>query len=290
MRFTLSWIRPLVLVMAVLLFGLGAGIARYLGSPLSLPAFLLGLFASLMLLTAFFLTSEVFRRDVQPLGRGETARERERGRTRVLQVSYALLSLSGAAVISLLLADLLTLPAGLLLLLILVLLGGWILPPFRLEQRGYGELVLAVVLATLLPAFSYFLQTDEFHRLVPIVCFPLTLLAIAWQLVGDFPSFAADQKSGQGSLLIRLTWPRAIPLHHLLAFFAFLLLAAGPLTGVPWGLIGPVFLAVPFYLAEGLWLHRIGRGGPTRWPFLTALAAGAFGAAIYLLALTFWTR
>jgi 1,4-dihydroxy-2-naphthoate octaprenyltransferase len=172
----------------------------------------------------------------------------------------------------------------------LLLLIAWALPPTRLADSGYGELVLAIVLATLLPAIAFLLQADEFHRLLPLTAFPLTLMALAYFLIADFPTFAADQKLGRHTLLTRLTWQRAVPIHHVLVLAAFLLFAATPLVGVPWALVWPVFLTLPFAAAQVVWLQRIANGGRTLWNFFIPLAASVFGLTVYLLALTFWIR
>jgi 1,4-dihydroxy-2-naphthoate octaprenyltransferase len=282
--------RPTFQILALLAYSLGSGIAHYLGRPLQLAAFLLGLLAVLAMLAAGFYLAEYFRLPGSPLAEGETPRLREGKRTRLLQVTYASFTLAGAAVVSLLLARLLAVTAAVILMLILTLLVIFAMPPMKLNDKGYGELLLAVTLSTLLPAFSFVLQFDGFHRLIAFVSFPLTLLAIAWLLALDFPAFASDQKLGRGSLLTQMTWPRAVPFHHLLVLFAYLLFAAAPLAGFPWALVWPVFLASPFFLVQVLWLQRIAHGIPPRWPFFTSLATGAFGLCMYLLSLTFWIR
>jgi 1,4-dihydroxy-2-naphthoate octaprenyltransferase len=233
---------------------------------------------------------EYFRLPLTPRLPGETARQREGFRTLLLQVFYAALTLYGVAVLTLSLTRSIHLSAGILLTLNLLLLVAWAVPPTRFAENGYGELVLAFVLATLVPAIAFLLQSDEFHRLLPLTAFPLTLLALAYFLAADFPAFTADQKLGRRSLLIRLTWQRAVPIHHVLILAAFLLFTATPLVRVPWALVWPVFLTLPFAAMQVIWLQRIANGGRTLWRFFVPLAAAVFGLPVYLLALTFWIR
>ena len=282
--------RPLHILFAALTYSLGAGIAHYLGGIFRWPAFWLGLLAVLALQAAPPLLLEYFRLPLMPRLPGETARQREGFRTLLLQVSYAALTLYGVAVLTLFLTRSIHLFAGILLTLDLLLLVAWAVPPVRLAEAGYGELVLAFVLATLVPAIAYLLQADEFHRLLPLTAFPLTLLALAYFLAADFPAFTADQKLGRRSLLIRLTWQRAVPIHHVLILAAFLLFTATPLVRVPWALVWPVFLTLPFAAMQVIWLQRIANGGRTLWRFFVPLAAAVFGLPVYLLALTFWIR
>jgi len=282
--------RPLHLLFAALTYALGAGIARYLGVAIHWPAFWLGLLAVLALQAAPPLLLEYFRLPLTPRLPDETARQRERYRTLILQVSYAALTLSGTAILTLFLTRSLNLSAGILFTLNLLLLIAWAIPPARLAETGYGELALAFVLATLIPAIAFLLQADEFHRLLPLTAFPLTLLALAYFLVADFPTFASDQKLGRRTLLSRLTWQRAVSIHHVLILAAFLLFAATPLVGVPWALVWPVFLTLPFATVQVIWLQRIANGGRTLWRFFVPLAAAVFGLTVYLLALTLWIR
>jgi 1,4-dihydroxy-2-naphthoate octaprenyltransferase len=164
------------------------------------------------------------------------------------------------------------------------------LPPARLSETGYGELIQAGIFTTFLPAIAFLLQAGEFHRLLPLTAFPLTLLAIAWLLAANFSAFVADQKLGRRSLLIRLTWQRAIPIHHILILTAFLLFAAASFFGVSWGLVWPVFLALPFAALQIYWLQRIANGGRPVWKFFDVLAPSVYGLTVYLLALSFWLR
>jgi hypothetical protein len=71
---------------------------------------------------------------------------------------------------------------------------------------------------------------------------------------------------------------------------SFLFFALSPLLGFPWGLVWPVFLALPFGVIEIAWLQRIAGGGRAGWKFLIPFSAAVFGLTVYLLALTFWIR
>jgi 1,4-dihydroxy-2-naphthoate octaprenyltransferase len=253
-------------------------------------AFGLGLLAILAIQVAAFWLVEYFQLPLTPLAKDETPRQREALRTGLFQSAAALLTVAGAIIVTLLLAQLLPLLAGILMGLIIVFFIAYAVPPMRLSEAGYGELAMAVALGTLFPALAFLLQYGEFQRLLTFATFPLTLLALAYLLVNDFPTFATDLKFGRHTLLTRLTWQYAIPAHHLLILASFLFFATAPLLGFPWGLIWPVFLALPFAAFQIIWLQRIALGGRTLWKFLTALGVATFGLTAYLLAITFWIR
>lgn len=290
LRSIIKLVRPFHLLLAVLTYSLGAGIARYLGRPIQVAAFGLGLLAVLTIQAAAYWLVEYFHLPFMPLEKNETARDRESFRTGLFQSATALLTVSGAVIVTMLIARLLSLSSGIILGLIIFLFVCYSVPPIRLADAGYGELILAVALGTLFPALAFLIQFGEFHRLLTFATFPLTLLALAYLLVNDFPTFATDQKFGRHSLLTRLTWQKAIPIHHSLVLVAFLLFAVSPLLGIPWGLAWPAFLALPFAVIQIIWLQRIANGGRAQWRFLLPLSGAVIGLAVYLIALTFWIR
>ncbi|MEZ0396178.1 MAG: UbiA family prenyltransferase [Anaerolineales bacterium] len=286
----LKVLRPFALFFALLGWLLGAGMARYLGGGVSWGPFAFGLAVVLALLPSAFWMAEAFRLPFTPLDAGETPRQRLRLQERLLSASYISLALAFVCTLTLLMMGQLEPASGVLTGMGFLFVVGYAVPPFRACDRGYGEFLLAFYLTILVPTLSFFLQTGDFHRLLPIVSFPLMLLALAWLLVEDFPTFAHDQRLGRQTLLTRLTWPRAIPLHHLLVILAFLLFGLAPPLGVSWALVWPVFLIAPLAGVQVFWLHRIGQGGRTLWKFLLPLAAGTFGLPLYLLTLAFWLR
>jgi 1,4-dihydroxy-2-naphthoate octaprenyltransferase len=280
--------RPPFLILAALADALGAGMARYLGKPLNLLVFSLGLLITQALQTTAFLLVENFRLPLTTLAQGETRFDREQFRIFLLQVSGGSLAISAAAVVSLLYLHLLSLPVDLILILVFLVPVVYAVPPFQLERSGFGEFVLAIYLAMLLPVFSFLLQAGQYHRLLAMTTFPLTLLCLAFLLVLNFQTFASDQKLTRQTLLTRVTWQRAIPIHHLLILAAFMFFATDPYFGFPWRVMWPVFLALPFAGLQIYWLQRIGRGGKPQWNLLITLAYAVFGLTVYLLTLSFW--
>jgi 1,4-dihydroxy-2-naphthoate octaprenyltransferase len=269
---------------------LGAGVARYLGHKIDFIILGLGLIISLSLLGAAFFLTEYFRLPLVPLREDETQRQREQLRVTLVQVSYAALTLSVTAVISLIYIKALSPEMILIIIMAYLSVIIYAVPPMRFSESGYGELILALFLGTILPVMGFLLQYRSAHRLLTYISFPLTLLALAFLLIRDFPTFATDLKFSRRTLLTRLSWQYGIPIHHVLIFLTFLLFSLAPLLNIPWRIIWPVFLALPFAILQVFWLQRIANGGRTLWTFLNALSIVSFGLSIYLLALTFWIR
>ena len=282
--------QPLRLILASLTYILGTGIARYLGVHLEGNAFWLGFVWILLIQVAAYLLAEYFRSPNEPLGEADTPSKRLRLRTLLLQVSAAALTLLAASTVVMLRLRIITPSSGSFLGLIFLLLMTYSVPPIRLVYTGFGELVLAILITDFIPGLAFLLQADEFHRLLPLVAFPLTLLAVANFLALDFLSFASDQKYGRRTLLLRLTWPRAVPLHHALLLAAYVLFVAAPFFGFPWRLLWPVFLTLPLAAYQIFMLRNIALGVKPLWTILSINASAIFGLTAYLLTLSFWIR
>lgn len=288
-RSLLRLARPLPLLFTAMAYNLGAAIAHYLGAPWRAAQFFWGLSAVLALQVSNAFFCEFFRHPAEPLVEGETPRQRLELRTRLWQLAAVALAMASLATLGLLYAGL---PPAAALLLLLIAASGlvWAAPPTRLVYSGYGEVILAILWADLVPAFAFLLQNEEMHRLLAWMTFPLTFLALAWLIVEDFASFATDQKYNRSTLLGRLSWQRGVVFHHACLAVAFLLFLSTPAFGFPWIMLWPLLLVLPFALMQGWRIQQIAGGAPTLWKLTTSLAAATFGLALYFLALTFWLR
>jgi len=285
----LPFTNPLLLALGALSYALGTGIARYLGRADSPLNFWLGFGWITLLILAMNLLTAYFRPPNEPLLENETLKERNWVRAAMFQISIILLSVVALLTLSLLLNGISPLALVLALLIILAAIA-YALPPLRLLTSGFGELLLAVILALLLPAFSLSPQMGELHRLLGAVAFPLTALSFAFFLVLDFPTYAEDRKYERGTLLLRIGWERAIPLHHILLLAAYLLFASMPLFGLPRAIFAPAFYVAPFALFQIYYLQKIAQGAPPNWKFLKILAYSVIGLTLYVLIFTLWTR
>jgi 1,4-dihydroxy-2-naphthoate octaprenyltransferase len=282
--------RPLNIIFSALTYVLGAGIARYLGISNDLVLFWLGLGGIVLVQFSIGLLGEALRPVDQPSENDEDRAQRVNLRNAALLVSIGALATVTFIAILLGREGAFTPIVQLFLGLSLVVVLAYAVPPLRLVDSGFGEFTLAVHIAVIAPALGYVLQAGEYHRLVAIVSFPLTLLALAYFLILDFPSLAADEKYDRRTLLRSMGWQRAVPLHHGLLLGAYALLAGSLLFGLAWGLIWPAFLTFPFALLQIFWLRNISNGAKPIWTLLTVNALAVFGLTAYLLTFAFWLR
>lgn len=282
--------RPLFLLLSALTYILGAGIARYLGKPQVPTGFWLGLLGILLTVLAMGLLAEVFRPLNEPILPNETSTDRRLTRDAALHVSIGALA-SLALIAFLLYRDrLLSAPALLFITVSLCVLLLYSVPPLRLMDKGFGELLLSIQISYLPPSIAFLLQAGGYHNLVVFISTPLVLLTLAMLLALDFPSFSGDMKYERNSLLTGLGWERAIPFHHFLILGAYVFFASAPIFGFSLRLLWPAFLTFPFALLQVYWLRNVSLGLRPLWKLLTANAIAIVGLTAYLLTLTFWLK
>jgi 1,4-dihydroxy-2-naphthoate octaprenyltransferase len=290
LRSILRLTRPLHLLLALLTYTLGLGIARYLGVPaLPLPEFIGGAIVLLLLAASGLLTS-YFRPFNEPLlpGAELTPAQQEQLRAYLLAFGAVFLGVAGLLVFLLYKDGFVQLNSALLLIAFTLLALAHAVPPVRLVNRGFGELVNAYLIASLTPTLAYFLQAGNFHRLLTLYTFPLFLTALACFLALDFSVYADDLKYERRSLLMALSWQQAVPLHNLLLIAAYFFLACLPFFGVSFGLVWPALLTLPLAAYQLFALRNIAEGARPLWTLFNVMALAIFGLTAYLMALTFW--
>ena len=289
MKTLLRLTRPLNLILAALTYFLGASIADYLGKSLQPEFFWLGLVGVILAQASMSLLAEVFRLDVEPLQEDETRQQRQALRNNALYISIG--SLAAIALIAYLLNQVSPLsPQTFLFLLVsLLFILAYSIPPFRFVNRGFGEFILAAHIAYVIPSLAYALQAGETHRFLWLTI-PLTFLGFAYFVAMNFPTFASDQKYGRVTFLTRLGWERVVPLHNTFIMFAYIFLALTPAFGLSFSLIWPAFLTLPFALFQVYQLRSIALGAPVNWTLLSATAFAVFGLTAYFITMTFWLR
>jgi 1,4-dihydroxy-2-naphthoate octaprenyltransferase len=159
--------RPHFLIGAALLYALGVGIARYLGTPVNWEAYLLGqAWVSLLQLSTHFLNeyydapSDTDNRNRTPFSGGSGAvGPGKLTRSTALVAAAACLTVLASLTVLLISRGYLT-PAA-QLIMILAFLGSFFYsaPPVKLASSGYGELVTSILVANQEPAIAYLMQT-----------------------------------------------------------------------------------------------------------------------------------
>jgi len=290
-----QYAQPWSLLAGILLYVLGVGIVRYLGLSIIESVYGLGLAIILLLQISSYYLKAYYDLLDQPLRRrnpdlGDEDQPVEVPRHIVLQIAVTTLSVGAVLTVLLLAQAALNLPALVILGVAFILSFFYAVPPLRLVYNGYGELVQAILITNLIPALAFLLQVGGFHRLLVMLTFPLTLIYLAMALALALKTYTAQMRQNRRTLLMRLGWQRAMFLHNVLIFTAYLLLVLAAVFGLPWFLTWPGLLTLPLGIFQVWRMTRIASGYPPRWRLLTLTAVSLFGLTAYLITLALWTN
>lgn len=300
LRLFLRLSRPLFLLGGVLNYALGVGIARYLGHPLNWSVVVFGqIWVSAMQLATHYLNeyfdhqTDAGNRNRTPftggsgvLGKGEGQLVPE------IALYSAVFALTAVALATYALVQLTAVNSIVLTIMLLGFAGAFFysVPPIRLTSTGYGELTTSLLIANLVPAFGFVLQSGDLHRLLAMVTFPLTFLTMASMLALEFPDYASDLKAEKRTLFVRLGWQTAIRVHHVLLMSGYLLFLFAFALGLPAAVALPPLLTLPLAALQIWYMNRIALGLKPNWIALTFNGLVFTFTSAYLMTYTFWTR
>jgi 1,4-dihydroxy-2-naphthoate polyprenyltransferase len=290
--------RPHFLLGGILMYALGVGIARYLGSPVDWGLYLLGqAWITLMQLSTHFL-NEYFNAPADMNNPNRTPFSGGSGAIgpgklpRSAALWGGIVSLTIAASFTVLLMRQPNFGPPVVMVMLLIFIGAFFyaVPPVRLESTGYGELTTSFLVAALVPAFGLLLQFGGLHQLLAMTTFPLTILHLAMLLAFQLPDYANDLKYEKRTLMVRLGWESGIRLHNLAILAGYFLLGFAMFFGLPILIAMPALLTLPLGLLQIWNMNRIASGGKPHWTALTLNAIATLGLCAYLLTFSFWTR
>ena len=137
------------------------------------------------------------------------------------------------------------------LLLFVLVLGGCLIawaytaPPLSLAYRGWGEISLGTAFGPLLVLGAFYLQAEILSPRIAVVSI-LPGLMIAVVLIGnEFADAGGDDRAGKRNLAVRLGNEKAFGILLVGLILAYLIPAAGVITGIFEPLLLLLFLALP---------------------------------------------
>lgn len=286
------------LVSGLILYILGGGIAFYLGGFTDWQAFWSGLGWIFFLLVANGFLINYFDR-IAPGNLGErpgSSDLKKEGIPLQLSTSAVLVSsfasLTGLAIMTVLMIAQSHLSVATITFLIISGAGlfFYAFPPFRLIQSGYGEIVLALVITSLIPGISFLLQNGDYHRLVAMVSLPLFAGHVMLQLANELRYYARNIKNRTQNMMIRLGWQTGIFILNVSLLSIFLSLGVAMIFGIPSFIFIPGMLLFPLGLLLFWQVRRILNGLNPHWGVFSLTANGIFYLMAYLFTFAFWTN
>ncbi len=277
-------------LMAAVLFTyiLGIGIVHYLGSDLDWINLILGLAGGVFLLeTRNFLSAYYDHPDtpISTLHQDDPYYHSLRSIKRqvLLQIALTVLT-AGTTVIVILIFRQAISASGFLLIGTAFLISYFSAsPPLRLEKIGYGELLEALFVATLIPAIAVVLQGKTLSYFLLMLTMPLVLIYLAMKIALSFEVYGYEITHGSRSLDARLGWQKAMSLHNILIITAFILIGVFGLVGLNWSFVWPMLLGLPIGGYQIFLMQQIAEGAKPRWRLLRLISAGLFLLMTYLI-------
>jgi 1,4-dihydroxy-2-naphthoate octaprenyltransferase len=288
--------RPHFLLGGLLLYALGAVIARYEGYPVDWRVYGVGqLFVtSLQLMTQFL--NEYWDVKADRLNTSRTLFSGGSGmlgpdglqRETAFTAAVACLAVATGAAVWLLFETRLA-PAA-LAIMVLAFLGTFFYssPPISLVSTGFGELAASALVAGLVPALGHLLQAGHPSPLIVLATAPLMMFHLAMLVAFEYPDFLSDEAAGKRTVLVRLGRRRGMLIHNgaLLAGIGLAVLAT--FVGLPARVALAVVISAPLVLLQMVNLRRMQRGEPVSFTRLTFLAVFIFSLTTYFMAFSFW--
>ena len=288
--------RPLFLLGGLLLYALGALIARYQGSALDWGVYWSGQLSitALQLMTHYL--NEYWDVEADRLNHNRTPFSGGSGvlvrgdLPRATAFTAAVVCLVVAAAMASWLIFISAMPSSAGVLLFLCFLGAYFYssPPFTLVSTGYGELTTSLVVAGLVPALGHVLQAHQPSLLVLLATAPLMVLHLAMLLAFEFPDFLSDEAAGKRTLLVRVGRHTGARVHNALILLALGLAGGAVYIGLPRQVALAIVLTSPLALLQIRLVRRLQRGDRVSFARLTFLGLLLFGLAASFTTFSFW--
>jgi 1,4-dihydroxy-2-naphthoate octaprenyltransferase len=289
---------PLLLLMGLFTYILGLGLLHYLGQRIDWSNAMLGSLIILAILISRSFLHAYFNYP-EPIPSSGIIRTRADGsldlievkelqRQLLMQISLVMLSLGAVVTTVLIFRSAINISVLLTLGLCLALLFLDVFPPFKLNKKGYSELIEAFLIANMAPALAFLLQKQETHVLLVMLTLPLTLLYLAMRIASSFEYYSYDSSHSTGSMLLFMGWQRGMMVHNLSILLAFLLAAAFLVVGLSWHLAWPIFLALPIGGMQIFQMMKIADGAKPNWGLFRLNALATVIIVMYLITFTLW--
>lgn len=288
--------RPHFLGGGVILYALGALIARFEGYPIGWNTYFIGqLYVSSLQLMTHYL-NEYWDVETDRLNKSRTPFSGGSGilaaggisrETTFLAASVCLALATGAAIW---LGLEYSVAPSVWAVMVLMFLGAFFYssPPLSLAGTGYGELSASIVVAGLVPALGHLLQAGRPSVTLLLAVAPLILLHFAMLMAFEFPDFLSDEAAGKHTLLVRLGRRVGARVHNAALVLAIGLAALATFLGLDARVALGAVLAAPLVLVQIGQIRRMQHGDSVSFTRLTFLAIVIFALTSYYTAFSFW--
>lgn len=284
------------LFLIVLTYGLGISISHYLGNPIRWSSFWNGILWLIGIVSSAFYFREYLRR--RYISGFQTQLLEDKNETDLLQetiilkvcffigiswLAVSLIPLINAVIeerINTLTLVFMILHMGLTYLVTIV--------PDYLSKTGLLEFINAIIIANIVPAIAFTLQSGGLHRLLLILTFPLMFFFFALFIILTLQESKKNEQAYLQSMVKYIGVEKISNLHNLLIVFGYLIMVTGFLYQVQWKLIWPQLITLPIGAIQIWQINQISKGGKIAISPLVLNATATAGLTTYFILLTLW--
>ena len=277
-----------VLLAVFISYAVGAGLVSYLGKTINWQKYWLGIcIVILFILSAEYLSAfyHYWNQKIK-----SEFQKNKKIRTVFLQSGLTTLTIGAVFTVLIIAKGFTNSVVWLFLILFFLINCIFVIPPFELKEKGYGELIHAVNITVLSPAFALVLQNGDLHPTLMLLTFPSTFLLISMFLAFSLEHYFSDIKSNNNTLMTRLGWKTGMNIHNLFIMLTYVIYGIVVVLGFPWRLALPAAFSLPFAMLQ-LWeMIRINEGVKPRWNLLKLSSVASVSVLAYFLLFTLWFR
>lgn len=284
-------IKPFQLISLLLTYSLGVGLVQYVDEIRNwVDVWLGGIFLLMVTLSVELLVLLKPSKRQNDWLKGLSYADARRFRLITASLSATLLTIAVTIFIGWMVESVLW--QGLIFLILILMLSYtlYYLAQVLVSWNPFQILFEGILFVVLPPAFAYFLQSQDLHRLLTLVVIGLVPAYWAYRLLTLLKTWGADQNSDTRTIVTEIGWERSMTIHNALILLTFLLFAMVTLFGFPWFLLWPVFLVLPLGLLEIWLMERVRRGSKPLWTVMQIAAACVLFIPMYLVGFAFWIR
>lgn len=287
----LKSIKPFSLASLITTYILGAGLVQYLRNFRGLGGLIQGALFLLFIVIGFELMGvNQDLRDARNWPSNSSPVEVRRARWIIALIITTLLTVSVTIFIDWMVRDVLWQGVVFLVVGFVFTCALYFISEYNQTLRPYKILVEVFLFVIIPPAFAFFIQSSEPHRLLTLVVVGLIPAFLAYRLLVQLKSYNNDLKSGEVTFAAHVGWEKAMVTHNAMILLSYLIFAFDALIGFPWFLLWPVFLTLPIGLVEIWLMERVRHGSKPLWRLMQFATASVFFIPMYLLGFAFWIR
>lgn len=290
-RTVLKAFKPFSIASLLTTYILGAGLVQYLRNFRGLGDFLQGGLFLLFIVIGFELMGiNQMLRDARNWPTDSSPSEVRRARWVIALIVATLMTVSVTIFIDWMIRDVMW--QGLIFLVVgfIITCAIYFISEYNQTFRPYKILVEVFLFVVIPPAFAFFIQSSEPHRLLTLVVVGLIPAFLAYRLLVQLKFYNNDLRSGTITLAAQIGWEKAMVTHNALILLSYFLFALDALIGFPWFLLWPVFLTLPIGLVEIWLMEKVRHGSKPFWRLMQFATASVFFIPMYLLGFAFWIR